>query len=195
MVTAPAADAHGIRPHDSLFPWPSDCPGCLIAVSRSIISAATGAVSLSAVPAVFVAVSIRPVAAVGSSVTSFVPLPVLRNVDIAVPSVLYEIDGPAAGIVLMAMLAPIFRVTGRNVQVDGFFHDRAVRRPNYDGPPVDDLRRGEIADVDVAVKTGLPHTDGYAYVGGVRRNRGKDDRQGNQKVLHRTALSVMSCQS
>ena len=43
---------------------------------------------------------------------------VLRDVFVVVPALLHEVDWLAAGIVLVAVLAPFLGVAGRNIQVN-----------------------------------------------------------------------------
>jgi len=84
---------------------------------------------------------------------------VMRNIDIVVPSFFYEIDRMAAGIVFAAVLAPVLRMTGRNVHIDWLINDTDRRGPNHDGSCVDELRLGKTPDVNAAVKAGLGDTD------------------------------------
>jgi len=84
---------------------------------------------------------------------------VVRNVDIVVPSIFYEIDRVAAGIVFAAVLAPVLRMTGRYVQIDWLINDTDRRMPNHDGSCVNEFGLGKTPDVNAAVKAGLGDTD------------------------------------
>jgi len=84
-----------------------------------------------------------------------------RNVHIVVPTVLNEINRPAAGVVLMAMFAPMLRMTRRDVQIKGLRDNNGGRRRrNQHGTRVDHRRPWSIADVDASVKTRLINRDG-----------------------------------
>jgi hypothetical protein len=84
---------------------------------------------------------------------------VMRNIDIVVPSLFYEIDGVVAGIVFAAVRAPVLRMTGRYVQIDRLISDTDGRGPNHDGSRVNELGLGKTPDVNAAVKAGLGDTD------------------------------------
>jgi hypothetical protein len=64
----------------------------------------------------------------------------------------YEVHRPIAGIVFMAMPAPIFCVTRRDVQIDG--RRGCVLRLDQHGLCVDDRRRALVADIDLAIHAG-----------------------------------------
>ena len=94
-------------------------------------------------------------------------LAILRGIDIVVPVVLHEVDRRAAGPILTAMLAPVPSMAWRHMQVQ--------RLPDYldllddHGLAIDQCRtRILIADVDLAVKSGLPDTDRDADISGKR---------------------------
>jgi hypothetical protein len=100
-----------------------------------------------------------------------VPLPVTRlilgHVHVIVPFVLDEIDGAATGIILGAVLAPVFLMTGRYVHVDGLIDNTGGNRMNHDGLRVDDLRLRIIVDVNAAIESGLADTDRNPDIGGI----------------------------
>jgi hypothetical protein len=61
----------------------------------------------------------------------------------------HEVHGPIAGIVFMAVLAPISRVTRRNVQIYG--RRRSCQRFDQHRLGIDDGRRTIVADLHLAV--------------------------------------------
>src|SRR5258705_2476820 len=85
-------------------------------------------------------------------------LPVGRNVDVVVPAVLHEIDTVATGVVLMAVLAPVLRVTRRDSQVERRFH--VVDRVDDYRAPGNQRRGAEAAHVDSAVEARGANRDG-----------------------------------
>lgn len=108
---------------------------------------------------------------------------------LAVPAVLHEVDRPAAGVVLVAMLAPVLLVGRRHPQVDRF--RRALEfGPGNDHRLLDDqLGLGESADVDSTVDPRLADAYGHADVSSLRWHRcshhaGEGQRQ-NRCSLHR----------
>ncbi len=99
------------------------------------------------------------------------PLPmaglILGHVHIIVPSVPDEIDGAATGIVLGAMLTPVFFMAGRYVQVDRLIDNPGRSCMNHDGFCVDNFRLRIICDVNAAIKAGLTDTDRHPDIGGM----------------------------
>src|SRR5689334_7165873 len=90
---------------------------------------------------------------------------VVRNVDVVVPAVLYEINGLPARVVAIAELAPVLRMPGRNAQIDRLAH-RTGRALDDDRLRIHDARRGRAADVDAAVEPRLADANRYSDVGG-----------------------------
>jgi len=109
-------------------------------------------------PAVFLAFSLSIV---------FATRPMMRHINIIIPPVTHEVDGSAASIILVAVLAPFFLMSGRNVQVNRLFGN-ACMRSNHDWFRINDFRMGNASDVNAAEKTGLTNADRHADVGGVR---------------------------
>src|SRR6187431_2824684 len=108
-----------------------------------------------------------------------VGLVVLRNVDVVVPVLLYEVDRLSARVVLAAVLAPVFCVTRGNVNVNGLAHHAHGHRLDDHGFLVDEHRGREIANVDATVEPGLADLDRYTHVGregrsGCHGERGHD---------------------
>jgi hypothetical protein len=99
---------------------------------------------------------------------------VLRHIDIPIPPVAYEIDGVTAGIVSVAVPAPVFRMTGRDAHVDRLSDDDR-RRPNHDRSRVQDLRLWKASDVYAAIKARLADADGQAHIGGICRGGDQSD--------------------
>jgi hypothetical protein len=66
---------------------------------------------------VTIAMVVSPAAVVIAMSTVLVSMPrlIFRHIDFVIPSVLHEIDRSATGIVFVAMLAPLFCVSRRNV--------------------------------------------------------------------------------
>jgi hypothetical protein len=60
-----------------------------------------------------------------------------------------EVYGPIAGVIFMAMLTPIFGVTGRDVQID--WRRRSLLRLNQHRVYVDDGRRTFVANIHLSV--------------------------------------------
>ena len=91
----------------------------------------------------------------------------LRYIDILVPPVAHEIDGVAAGIISVAVSAPVFRMAGRDPHVDRLSNDDR-RGPNHNRSRVYDFRLRKASDVDAAIKTRLADTDGHTHIGSLR---------------------------
>lgn len=100
-----------------------------------------------------------------------VPLPMTRlilgYINVIIPSIAHEIDGAATGIILGAVLAPVFLMTGRYVQVDRLIDNPGRSCMNHDGFCVDNFRLRIISDVNVAIKAGLADTDRHPDIGGI----------------------------
>lgn len=94
---------------------------------------------------------------------------VTGNILMVVPVVLHKVDPFAAGIVLMAVFAPVSGMAGRDVKVDWLAICHHSAYDNRLG--IDNLRLRVVANVDATVKTGLPHTDRYADIGSKYRCR------------------------
>ena len=90
----------------------------------------------------------------------------MRDIYIIVPSFLYEIDWMAAGIVFVAVLAPVLRMSRRHVHVNGLIKDTDRCGMNDDRTCVNDFGMGKTPDVDTTVKARLGDTDRDPDVGG-----------------------------
>ncbi len=89
----------------------------------------------------------------------------MRNIDIVVPFILYEIDRMAAGVVLAAVLAPVLRMAGRHMHINWLINDTDRYGMNHHRSCVDEFRLGKTADVNAAVKARLVDTDRDSNVG------------------------------
>ena len=98
-------------------------------------------------------------------VISIVIMPVVWDVFVVVPVVLHEVDGPAASVVLRAMLTPMFFVSRRNVEVDRLGRGILRRLRNHDRLRIDHWRPWSISDVNLPVEPRLTDADGYADLG------------------------------
>lgn len=96
---------------------------------------------------------------------------VARHVLPVVPIVFYEVDRPATSMVLRAMPAPVFLMPGRYVQINGLHDNMLSRLHRDDRLCIDDRRRRNIADVDLAVEAGLADADRHPDVAGKCRSR------------------------
>jgi hypothetical protein len=97
------------------------------------------------------------------------PLLVARDVFVPIPVVPHKVDALIAGVVFTAMSAPILRMAWRHMQIDGW----AVHcRPIHDARLlIDQLRPRKVADVDMAVETGLTDVDRDTDIGSMNRYR------------------------
>src|SRR5687768_2496007 len=82
---------------------------------------------------------------------------VVRYVHVVVPVVFDKIDRTAARVVLMAVFAPLLRVSRWHPQVNRLrrLHDTL----DDDRLWIDDLRRRNVPNIDATVKAGLSNAD------------------------------------
>jgi hypothetical protein len=92
---------------------------------------------------------------------------ILGHVHFIVPSVPDEIDGAATGIVLGAVLAPVFLMAWRYVHVDRLIDNPGRSWMNHNGFCVNKFRLRIISDVNAAIKAGLTDTDRHPDIGGM----------------------------
>jgi hypothetical protein len=90
---------------------------------------------------------------------------IMRDIHLVVPIIMDEIDRPAAGVIFGAVLAPVFCLSGRNMQIERLLDNMDGSRPDYHGLGVDHCRPGSIPDVNLAVKARLPHCYRNIYIG------------------------------
>ena len=125
-------------------------------------------VGVTVIPAI-VGVTVIPAMFARIAVTAMLFL-VMLNVFAVVPVLPDEEHGLAAGVVLVAMLLPVFGVARRHMQIE-----RRTIRGNLahdHGLDVDHLRLREAADVDAAIESGLAEAD--RDVGGECRGGGDE---------------------
>jgi hypothetical protein len=139
------------------------------------------------IPAILSTVILTIIPTIVSAVILAITMPflIIRNILVFVPVVVDKENPFAAGVVLAAMLAPMFGMARRNAQVNG----RAVHRYptlNDDRTTVDHPGLGEVADVDVAVKPGLADAHRNANVASERRGgkSGSSYCRDNQETFH-----------
>ena len=105
-------------------------------------------------------------------------------INLLVPAIIDEIDRPAAGIVSVAVLVPLFHVARGHAEVDRWM-------PDFD--PVDDdwlfvyqPRRGRVADVNAPIKIRVANTDRYpgSCLACKGNQQGRQDRGHGGKRLH-----------
>jgi hypothetical protein len=89
----------------------------------------------------------------------------MRHIHIIVPFFLYEIDRVAAGIVFAAVLALVFRMTGRYMHINWLINNTDRYGMNYDRSCVNEFRLGKTPNVNAAVKAGLGDTDRHTDIG------------------------------
>jgi len=89
----------------------------------------------------------------------------LRYINIIIPPVAHEIDRLAASIIFAAVLAPVFLMTGRHVQVHRLINNAGRSGVDHDGSRINDFRLGIVSDVNAAIKTGLADADRHTDIG------------------------------
>src|SRR5262252_9087990 len=110
------------------------------------------------------------------------PCTVMGNIDIIVPTFLYEIDRLTTRIVAVAMLVPVLGMAGRHMQVDWLRGHTHGYRLDHDGLGVEDRRRGQGADVNAAIEAWLTNADRHPSGGTHRQSEGEDYYE--QETLH-----------
>jgi hypothetical protein len=115
-----------------------------------------------------------------------IPMPFLipRNILPAIPLVLHKEDRFPAGVIFVAVLAPILTVARRYAQIDR----RAAYRCalDYDRLTIDHLRLRKVADIEPAIEAGLADADGDSDVGSECRSGygGRGYCRCDQKTFH-----------
>lgn len=87
---------------------------------------------------------------------------IARHIFLVVPTIPNEIDPLTASVVFAAMLAPVFGMPRRHMQIHRLTTDRDSM--NHHRLAVDQLRTGIIIDVDLSVKSGLAYADRHPNV-------------------------------
>lgn len=117
------------------------------------------------VPAFMPAVATVVIPVLLAPITAPLAMPglVARHIFTVVPVIFDEINRLTAGVVFVAMLAPMFGMAGRHPQIN---RRPTVRRTfDQDGLRINKCRPGETANVDLTIKTGLANADGNANIG------------------------------
>ena len=91
-------------------------------------------------------------------------LTIVRHVDGVVPVITDKVDRPATGIVGGTVLAPMFLMTRRYVQINRCRYNNHGNRMHYNGMRIHQLRLGEIANTDLAIKARLSYGNGYGRI-------------------------------
>src|ERR1700690_2212792 len=150
--------------------------------ANALITPAMVAIVVAAV--VLVPTMIIPVRATAVILVATIMFLVTRNVLVVVPVVLHKEDPLAAGVVLAAVLAPVFGMARRHAQINR----RTVgRHPLYgDRLRIKHLRLGVAADVEAAIEARLADAERQANVGSECRNGsgGRDYSRCDQKTFH-----------
>lgn len=124
--------------------------------------------------------SMLPAMLIGTMATMFSL--VVRHIDLVVPLVANKIDGPVAGIVLVAVFAPFFLVSGWYMEIDRLMDHMDGGGTDHDRLGVNYLGPGGVADINLSEKAGLADADGHVDIRGrgLSRNSHKhnsDDQQ------------------
>lgn len=120
-------------------------------------------------------------------------LPITRDVLVVIPVVLYKVDPLAAGVVPVAMLAPVLAMPGRYAHIDRlFYHDNPLDDPRL---TIDHtwLRVWVIADVDSPIEARLADANRHSDVGSECGSGecGCGNCRGYQKSFHADRKSVV----
>ncbi len=121
------------------------------------------------------AVTPTMIASVVVPITVVIPMPaavpvsrlVFRYIDVVIPTISYEIDRPATGVVFMAVFFPMFFVSRRNMQIDWRIRHTHRCGTDHDRFGINDLWPWKVSDIDPAVKARLPNADRHADIGGL----------------------------
>jgi hypothetical protein len=89
----------------------------------------------------------------------------MRNIDIIVPLIPHEIDRLAASIIFAAVLAPVFLMTRRHMEVDRLSNNVNRCGPNHNGLCVNELGLRKVSDINATIKTRLADTDRHTDIG------------------------------
>jgi hypothetical protein len=109
---------------------------------------------------------------------------VVGNIDVVVPDVIHKIDRLAAGVVSVAMLAPVLGVAGRDPEIERRQDYAHGRRADEDRLRIDESRLRDVADIEPAIETRLSDADGDTDVGGVRRTDGCGQHRREEEAFH-----------
>src|SRR5262245_37825856 len=105
----------------------------------------------------------------------------VRCGDVAIPAVLHEIDGLAAGVVPGAVLRPVLRVARRNTKVNRLANHADGRRLDDDRLGIDQHWLRKATRIDQSVVAGRADADVHVDVCGKRRRCECDQREEGEK--------------
>ena len=88
----------------------------------------------------------------------------MRHVYIVVPTITHEIDRLAASVIFAAVLAPVFLMTRRYVQVDWLVSSTSRSMPDLNGSCVNEFWLRIVSDVNAAIKTRLADADRHTDI-------------------------------
>ncbi len=129
----------------------------LIVITAAIVASMITAVMPVIIPAVIAVIT----------ATVIVTLPVAWGIFMVVPVVTDKIDPFATGAVLMAVLAPVLGMAGRDTQVERRATDRAAF--DADRLRVEQDGRREAADIEAAIEAWMADIDRDTDIGGQGR--------------------------
>ena len=92
---------------------------------------------------------------------------VFRHIDVVIPLISHEIDGPATSIVFVTMSFPMFFVSGRNMQIERRIRHTHRHGTDHDRLWINDLWPWKVSDIDLAIKAWLTNADRHADIGGL----------------------------
>ena len=106
-----------------------------------------------------------PIIAAMITIESVIPVTaIVRRVYVAIPVVVHEIDGLAAGVVTITVPVPVLIVPRWNAKVDWTRHHGHRGLVDDDRMRMDDLWLGNLTDIDAAIESRLANTDRNADV-------------------------------
>src|SRR3569623_440539 len=114
---------------------------------------------------------------------------VTRNILAVIPAVPHKVDPLAAGVVFVAVFAPVPGMARGHMQIDW----RAVHRDALDDArfPVDQPGRRIATDIDLTIEAGLSDADRHADVGRECRNGG-GGQYGCEELIFHVGFPVVS---
>jgi len=142
----------------------------MIAIVVVVMIAIVVVVMIAILVVVTIAVIIAVIAVVSVIIPMFVTmfvtmvLTIVGHVTIGVPVMPDEIDRPAAGVVLVAMVAPIALIAWAHMQIDRRRQLATLNTYAHDGRAVDETGGRRIADIHASIKTGIAQADGYPHL-------------------------------
>src|ERR1700694_4261054 len=166
-------------------------PGAAGRGARTAYSAIVRSVVV--VPAVAIAAILVPMSVIAMvTVVSVIALLMAGTIAGFILGGSHEIHGPVAGVVLVAMLAPVLGMTRRHMQIDRLHRHRlSYHHRNGDQRlRVDDLRRRAVTPHHLAINAGHDFAgDRRIDTHTLRVREGHDRRQGYRRLPHETNRS------